>query len=355
MIFDLLKETLLEKLGPLKASSKNWRKRNCFLCRSQGHGVDTRNRFGVNVSHNEILVNCFNCGFSAHYEEGGCLTKNFKFLLVSLGVDDRFIKSIEFEIYKQQNSLDVVRDGHQLSDSEKEFKFRNLAIKWPEISLPDGTLPISTWLEYECTDINFLQVVEYLISRKIFNLNEFFWCNAKEHHLSKRVIIPYYYNKKIVGYTARYSADLESKKIPKYYQVCPEDFVYNLDPQSSWQRKYLIVTEGVLDAWSVSGVSSLGEINQVKIDIINRLQKTVIVCPDRDKKGKDLVDVAIANNWYVSFPKWDSDIKDAAGAAERYGRLLTTHSIIVSALHGKERIQLNWEIEQNVRNKRLHR
>ena len=114
----------------------------------------------------------------------------------------------------------------------------------------------------------------------------------------------------------------------------------------------MLVTEGVLDAWCVDGVSVLGEIGQEKVDIINRLQKEVIVCPDRDKKGYDLVNVSIENGWSVAFPKWDSDIKDAAKASEKYGRLLTTHSIISTAVSGKEKIQLKWDIEQNERSRK---
>jgi len=43
------------------------------------------------------------------------------------------------------------------------------------------------------------------------------------------------------------------------------------------------------------------------------------------------------------------NIKDAAKASEVYGRLLTTHSIISSAVSGKDKIKLKWEIEQNAR------
>lgn len=114
----------------------------------------------------------------------------------------------------------------------------------------------------------------------------------------------------------------------------------------------MILTEGVLDAWVVDGISILGEITRSKIDIINSLQKQIIVCPDRDKKGYDLVKTAIDNKWAVSFPKWDIYIKDAAKAAEKYGRLLTTHSIIASAIHGKDKIRLTWDIQQNERRKR---
>jgi hypothetical protein len=109
------------------------------------------------------------------------------------------------------------------------------------------------------------------------------------------------------------------------------------------------LTEGVLDAWTVDGISILGEIGQAKIDIVNRLQKEIIVCPDRDLKGWDLVEAAIDNNWKVSFPKWNKDIKDAAAASEKYGKLLTTHSIISSAIQGKDKIKLKWEIEFNGR------
>jgi hypothetical protein len=145
------------------------------------------------------------------------------------------------------------------------------------------------------------------------------------------------------------------KSIPKYYQQCPQDFVYNLDNQQGWLRKYVIVTEGVLDAWIVDGISILGEVGQSKVDIINRLQKEVIVCPDRDKKGWDLVNIAIENNWSVAFPKWDAGIKDAANASEKYGRLLTTHSIISSAVHGKDKIKLHWQIEHNQRQRAYER
>ena len=65
--------------------------------------------------------------------------------------------------------------------------------------------------------------------------------------------------------------------------------------------------------------------------------------------------MAIENNWAVAFPKWDQSIKDATQAAEIYGRLLTTHSIISTAVSGKEKIQLTWDIEQNARERKRKR
>lgn len=348
MIYNVLKDFVLSNVGKLKLSSKGWKSRNCMLCQSRGYTKDTRGRFGLKIESTSISSNCFNCAFSSHWDSGTQLSTSFKFLLKHLGADDNFIKSIEFEIYKETHNL----FNNQLQQDNKEEKIRSLFDKWPTKSLPDDSLSITEWLESGCTDPDFLQVTEYAIKRRILSLHEFYWCPSIKNQLNKRLIIPYYYKQNIVGFTARYAEDLKEKIIPKYHQSCPENFVYNLDHQDDWNRKYVILTEGVLDAWAVNGISSLGEINQEKIDIINRLQKDIIVCTDRDKNGKMLVDAAINNNWMVSYPKWDNNIKDAAQAAEKYGKLLTIHSIISSAMTGKDRILLNWNILQNERNKR---
>ena len=350
MILDLLKDAIISNIRVLKQAPKGWQKRNCMLCHTQGHGADKRGRFGIQFNAQSIAMNCFNCGFSASYTEGEELSKSLKFFLRQINLDDKFIKQLEFEIFKQKNSIKSIIEGKEEEDIESKFK--SLFQKWKPMELPKDSLPIMEWLKAGLDEPNFWKVVDYTISRKLF-VENFYWTPNTEHNLNQRLIIPYYYKNKIVGYTGRLCFDTDGKAIPKYYQQCPQDFVYNLDHQQGWSRKYVIATEGVLDAWTVDGVSILGEIGQAKVDIINRLQKQVIVCPDRDKKGGDLVEAAIENNWAVSFPKWDADIKDAAKAAEKYGRLLTTHSIISSAITGKDKIKLKWEIEANERKRKL--
>lgn len=351
MIIDSIKDAILTNIGPLKQAPKGWNKRNCMLCHTQGHGKDTRHRFGIQFNPNSIAMNCFNCGFSAGYTEGKELSKAFKFFLKQINIDDQFIKYVEFEIFKQLNRVSIVRDGESTAE-EREQKFKLLFQKWKPMDLPIDSMPITKWLEYNLDDPDFRSVVDYTLKRKIYDLDQFYWTPIKDFRLNKRLIIPYYYKNKIVGFTSRLSYDVDDKSIPKYYQQCPTDFVYNLDHYQDWSRKYVLVNEGVLDAWSVDGISILGEIGQTKIDIINRLQKQVIVCPDRDKKGKDLVEVAIENNWAVAFPKWSHGIKDAAKASEIYGRLLTTHSIISTAISGKDKIHVRWKLEQNVRERK---
>jgi len=351
-IIDVLKDAILANIGPLKQAPKNWAKRNCPLCHTQGHGKDTRNRFGIQFNPQSIALNCFNCGFSAGYTEGKELSNSFKFFLGFLHIDPKFIEQIEFEIFKQKNQITSIREGDNSTVEDRESRFKTLFQKWKPMELPGDSYSVTQWLESGLDDPTFLRVVNYALDRKIYDLDNFYWSPVTSHNLNQRLIIPYYYKRKIVGFTARLCYDVPDKSIPKYFQQCPQDFVYNLDRQDAWQRKYLIVNEGVLDAWTTDGVGTLGELGQAKIDIINRLQKEVIVCPDRDLKGRDLVDSAIENNWSVSFPKWTMDIKDASKAAEKYGRLLTTHSIISSAVSGKEKIKLKWDIEQNERKRK---
>lgn len=352
MIFDILRDGILTNIGPLKQAPKSWQKRCCMLCHTQGHSKDTRYRFGIqfNVAASSILLNCFNCGFSSAYTEGKELSKTFKFFLKQINVDEEFIKQVDFEIFKKKNSIQSIREG--VVEVDPEAKFKTLFTKWKTTSLPVDSLPITQWLEAGLTDNNFLGVVNYAISRQIYDLDEFYWCPSTSHNLNQRLIVPYYYKNKIVGFTSRLSYNTDGKEIPKYYQQSPTDFVYNLDRQQDYMRKYVVVNEGVLDAWTTDGVGILGETTQPKIDIINRLQKEVIVCPDRDKKGWDLVKAAIDNDWAVSFPKWEDGIKDAAQASAKYGRLLTTHSIIASAVHGREKIELNWKISYNERKRK---
>ena len=74
--------------------------------------------------------------------------------------------------------------------------------------------------------------------------------------------------------------------------------------------------------------------------LIDKLGKRVILCPDRDKPGKDLIEQALTLGWEVSFPPWHPDVKDAAEAVNKYGRLLTVASIIKYATSNNVKIQV---------------
>ncbi len=129
-------------------------------------------------------------------------------------------------------------------------------------------------------------------------------------------------------------------KQPKYIEESQPGYVFNLDEQRP-QKVFAILTEGPIDAIHLDGISPMGsEISEQQVMLINRLNKDIIVLPDRDKKGKDLVEFAIENGWGVSMPEWDSHIKDASDAVLKYGRLYTLYSVVSAAETSPLKIRL---------------
>ena len=74
--------------------------------------------------------------------------------------------------------------------------------------------------------------------------------------------------------------------------------------------------------------------------LLNRLQKQIIVVPDRDQAGSKLVEQAIDLGWSVSMPDWSSNINDIGDAVQIYGRLYALHSIATSAEDSPLKIRL---------------
>ena len=74
--------------------------------------------------------------------------------------------------------------------------------------------------------------------------------------------------------------------------------------------------------------------------LLNTLQKPLIVVPDRDKAGRELMHKALELEWQVSLPNWSKDCKDIDDAVAKYGRLYTLHSIVAAAEESPLKIKL---------------
>jgi DNA primase len=74
--------------------------------------------------------------------------------------------------------------------------------------------------------------------------------------------------------------------------------------------------------------------------LLKKLNKDVIVVPDRDKAGSKLVEQAIDLGWGVSMPDWDQDVNDIGDAVDKYGRLFTLYSIANTAETSPLKIRL---------------
>ena len=342
MIDDLLRDIIIQNLGPLKNAPKNWKRRNCMMCHTQGESVDRRGRFGILFgTDGSIAMNCFNCAFDCKFVPGRTLSRKFKSFLREIGVTQYDIKKIDFELFKVQNRM----------KESPDVKLKGIVTKkWVPMDLPPNTLSLAKWKDMGCNDVNFQRVYDYAKSRKFFEYDNLYWTPDTDKMFHKRLLLPFFYKNKIVGYTGRYFGDTPSKEIPKYINRMPPDYIYNLDIQQDWDRKYVILDEGVYDAYLTDGISACGNtLNDDQIQIINSLGKIIIVCPDRDKAGDHLVTIALKQGWHVSFPNWDKTIKDAARATEVYGRILMLHSIIRGAEQNPTTIELKWKLSEKDR------
>ena len=124
----------------------------------------------------------------------------------------------------------------------------------------------------------------------------------------------------------------EGTSIPKY--------VYGLDEQRH-NKVFTIVCEGQIDAIHVEGCALGGsEVSEQQAMLLNKLQKQIIIVPDRDKAGSKLISQAIELGWSVSMPEWSQDISDIGDAVNKYGRLYTLYSIVTGAEESSLKIKL---------------
>lgn len=312
-------------LPKLKTSPSGWMSFNAPCCHHRGHRADTRKRAGVILNEN-IVYNCFNCKFSTGWAPGSTLSPKFKTLCQWLGADDSAIKELTFEALKTESA------------DYKPTTFVESKIDFTEKPLPEGSLPISDWissgyLEEVAEELE--PVIDYVYSRGLDPISEnFYWSPAPGY--SNRVILPFFYNGKIVGNTARKITEGR----PKYLSDQHPSFVYNIDAQKE-EYKYVFVVEGPFDALMIGGVALLtNEVSEQQSRIINNIGKEVIVIPDQDKPGLVLLDQAVKLGWKVSFPNWDHTVKDCADAVFNYGKLFVVVDAIKTATNNPVKIEI---------------
>ncbi len=312
-------------LPRLKTSPSGWMSFNAPCCHHRGHRTDTRKRAGV-VLNEGIVYNCFNCKFSTGWTPGSTLSPKFKTLCQWLGADDDVIKELTFEALKTEGAGYV-----PTTFVEQKIEFENK-------DLPEGSMPLLDWVEssyYQDLEDLLDPVISYLDQRGFdpFDGN-FYWSPAPGY--DNRVIIPFFYNGKIVGNTARRVTEGR----PKYVSDQHPFFVFNVDAQKE-NHRYLFVVEGPFDAISVGGVALLtNEVSDQQSRIINNIGKEVIVIPDQDKPGLALLDQAAKLGWKVAFPTWDESIKDCADAVDKYGKLFVIVDAIKTATDNPAKIEI---------------
>lgn len=334
----ILLNSILGLIGKKKQTPSGWYSFNCPACIHRGEPTpDKMGRGGIKIeAQGAFSFHCFRCNMTCHWEPGQSVNNNTKLFLSYLGVDPEKIKEISFLVWKEN----LLRENN--TDSKITLKENFFNYEFEKKTLPNKSKKITDLIKEGNMNDYFLKAAEYLYFQRgdiLANSYDFYWSSDIEYRES--IIIPAYYKKDIVGYVLR-----STKPNPKirYINHLPKNFIFNnhlLDDE----RKYVVLVEGILDAISIDGISSGGNgISEGQLEWIKRSEKEIILVPDRDLAGKNLIKYALENNWYVSIPHdetissfdenelpmfyWGKNIKDCSDAVKNYGRLYSVQSIL---------------------------
>jgi hypothetical protein len=333
-MIESIQQSVLQLLPARRKTGQNgWISFNAPCCVHNGESADTRGRGGLKTDAGRVSYHCFNCQFKASYQPGRHLTYKFRKFLSWLGADDNTVRRLVIDAVRLKDL--VAPEQVQEPIEEIRFEARALPAEAKEINELHAFFMLGN---YQSVPAEYFAAVEYAARRNLdIDKYKFYWTPEVANNLHRRLIVPFYYQQQIVGYTARAIADGIK---PKYYSSHPADFVFNLDTQQpDW--KFVLVCEGPVDAMSVDGVAVSGaEISDQQAELIDRLQREVVVVPDSDRTGQRLIDRAIELGWTVSFPVWMETCKDINEAVLKYGKLFVVKAILEARETSKLKIEL---------------
>lgn len=304
-----------------KLTTGGWTSFNAPCCRHRGERQDDRLRGGVKLDKDGFVYHCFNCGFAAGWTPGKILSKNTRNLFQWIGMNEIDIGKLNLAALKIKDDQPVLRKALNLVLLERQ--------------LPDECKSVSEWIKTGCQDPDLIAVINYFLDRGM-NYEWYNWHWSAAPGFRDRVIIPFYQDGKVVGYTGR---KIKPGK-PKYLTDSQSGYVFNIDRQN-YSRQYAIVVEGQFDAIAIDGVAIMtNEPNDAQIARLHALGREIICVPDRDRPGAMMLKTAIDNGWSASLPPWGDDIKDVAEAVKKYGRLYVLTAILHYRVHGEIKINL---------------
>jgi len=306
--------------GRKKLTQSGWHSFNAICCGYRGHKADKRGRGGIKFDGDNWSYHCFNCGFKTTFTLGRSINRYTKTLLKWCNVSEEQINKWSLESLQHKDLLEYAKK-----------KIEKTKIKFKDHSLPEDA-------ELITEDVKHKTYVDYLKNRHI-NIGDYpFMCTPNaEGRQANRIIIPFTYENKLVGHTSRYLDD----RAPKFINETQQGYVFGYDLQKS-EYQVCIVVEGIFDALSINGCAVMhNTISNTQADLLRKLNRKIIVVPDQDKAGLEMIDRAIELGFYVSLPNWDIDVKDANDAVIKYGRVPTLLSILQSATNSKIKLEMS--------------
>lgn len=309
-----IQNSLLDLLpNQRKSTPSGWLSFNAVCCHNRGQNRDQRNRGGVLLNNQGgWQYHCFNCNFKAGWSPGKSLSSNTRKLFEFLGLTSSDIQKLQLFTLQYKDADPITKKIYDLELEEK--------------NLPADSMSLNDWAKHDLSDDqkdNLTKIIEYLTQRGMA-IEWYNWHWSPTPGFKDRVLIPFYHANKIVGYTGRKITEGN----PKYLTESQPGYVFNIDAQR-YDKKFCIVVEGQFDAIAIEGVAVMSNtMNQTQITRLRNLNKEIIIVPDKDQAGSQLLQTAINQNWAVSLPFWEEHVKDVADAVKSYGRAYTLYSIL---------------------------
>ena len=303
--------------GKRKATPSGWISFNGVCC------GDRRQRGGLKTSDQGWSYHCFNCSFTASFILGRTVSFKARKFLTLLNVPEAEIDMLNLESLRHRSIHGLISDRQRTFDQLADITFE-------ERDLPPFAELLSAYPEGDYWD--------YLKARRV-PMDYPYMIQVKNdgiHWTRPHVVIPFTHHDRIVGYTCRFI----DGKAPKYISDAQPNYVFGTDLQhDSWQ--YAIVVEGIFDALSIAGLAVMhNAISDGQARLIRSLGKDIIVVPDQDRSGLELIDRAVELGWSVSIPDWPDDVKDVNDAVVKYGKLGTLLTILQARETSKIKIEL---------------
>jgi len=300
----LIIETILSHLpAKRKHTPSGWISFNAPCC------GDKRHRGGLIVNAGDaISYHCFNCQFKASWQPGRTISQKMRKLMRLFNMSDDLINQL---------SLEALR-----LNSDQQEKVKSIIPEFHTRALPMDAQLITDFKD-NIPDL-LVPVLEYMTSRSLY-LDDypFYWCDKQGFR--NRLIIPFFYQERIVGYTAR---TISGNQNPRYISEQQPGYVFNLDRQTH-DREFVLVCEGPIDAISIDACAVLGaEIKKSQDWLLRQLNREIVWIPDRDHEGPKTVEHALDLGWSVSMPNWPDGVKDVNDAVCKLGRVATLWLIV---------------------------
>lgn len=284
---------------------------------------DKRGRGGLKVNEQGWSYHCFNCNKTAGFVLGKPVGYKAKSLLTLLGAPESEINALNLESLRHRSIHGILDDRAKIANALSDITFEEFD------DFPPASELITQEHPFYWKYLRDRHVPEDFPAMTTIRTDGIHW--VRPH-----VTIPFTYDGKIVGWTARFLDD----KQPRYINHMQPGYVFGTEFQhSDWQ--YVIVVEGIFDALCIDGLAVMhNTVNDTQARLIRNLGKEIVVVPDQDKAGLELIDRAVELGWAVSIPNWPIHIKDVNDAVKEYGKLATLLTILQSKETSKIKIEL---------------